>query len=116
MDFHGLAIGGLAVGEPQAVMLDMIETVMPHLTDAKPHYLMGVGTPDDLLEAIARGVDMFDCVMPPATGGTARPSRASARSICAMPDMPKTCARWTRNHPARPPPLFAGLYPPSDPG
>ncbi len=68
MDFHGLAIGGLAVGEPQAVMLDMIETVMPHLTDTKPHYLMGVGTPDDLLEAVARGVDMFDCVMPTRNG------------------------------------------------
>jgi queuine tRNA-ribosyltransferase len=68
MDFHGLAIGGLAVGEPQDVMLDMIETVMPHLPAEKPHYLMGVGTPDDLLAAVARGVDMFDCVMPTRAG------------------------------------------------
>ncbi|MGE3150581.1 MAG: tRNA guanosine(34) transglycosylase Tgt [Pseudorhodoplanes sp.] len=73
MDFQGIAIGGLAVGEPQAVMLAMIETVMPHLPERWPHYLMGVGTPDDLLEAVARGVDMFDCVMPTRNGrhGTA---------------------------------------------
>ena len=52
MDFHGYSIGGLAVGEPQAVMLDMIETVEPHLPQAKPRYLMGVGTPDDLLKSL----------------------------------------------------------------
>ncbi|MDE3176447.1 MAG: tRNA guanosine(34) transglycosylase Tgt [Pseudomonadota bacterium] len=68
MDFHGLAIGGLAVGEPQAVMLDMIETVEPYLPADKPRYLMGVGTPDDLLASLARGVDMFDCVMPTRAG------------------------------------------------
>ncbi|HXY59103.1 MAG TPA: tRNA guanosine(34) transglycosylase Tgt [Methylocystis sp.] len=68
MDFHGLAIGGLAVGEPQAVMLDMLETVMPHLPEGKPRYLMGVGTPDDIVEAVRRGVDMFDCVMPTRAG------------------------------------------------
>ena len=68
MDFEGLAIGGLAVGEPQAVMLDMIETVMPHLPATKPRYLMGVGTPDDLLAAVERGIDMFDCVMPTRAG------------------------------------------------
>ncbi|MEI8146167.1 MAG: tRNA guanosine(34) transglycosylase Tgt [Alphaproteobacteria bacterium] len=68
MPFNGYSIGGLAVGEPQDVMLRMIETVMPHLPDEKPHYLMGVGTPDDLLAAIARGIDMFDCVMPTRNG------------------------------------------------
>jgi queuine tRNA-ribosyltransferase len=68
MDFQGYSIGGLAVGEPQAVMLAMIETVMPHLPAGRPHYLMGVGTPEDLLEAVARGVDMFDCVMPTRNG------------------------------------------------
>ena len=68
MDFHGFAIGGLAVGEPQDVMLRMIETVVPHLPADKPRYLMGVGTPDDLLESVARGVDMFDCVMPTRAG------------------------------------------------
>ncbi|MDB5543455.1 MAG: queuine tRNA-ribosyltransferase [Hyphomicrobiales bacterium] len=68
MDFGGLAIGGLAVGEPQAVMLEMIEVVEPHLPQGKPRYLMGVGTPDDLIESVSRGVDMFDCVMPTRAG------------------------------------------------
>ena len=68
MDFHGLAIGGLAVGEPQAVMLEMIEAVEPYLTAGKPRYLMGVGTPGDLLQALSRGIDMFDCVMPTRAG------------------------------------------------
>ena len=68
MDFHGIAIGGLAVGEPQAVMLEMIEAVEPLLPASKPRYLMGVGTPDDLLAAIVRGVDMFDCVLPTRAG------------------------------------------------
>jgi queuine tRNA-ribosyltransferase len=66
--FHGYAIGGLAVGEPQAVMLAMIEEVAPILPADRPRYLMGVGTPDDMLEAVARGVDMFDCVMPTRNG------------------------------------------------
>lgn len=68
MDFHGVAIGGLAVGEPQEVMLDMLETTVPHLPQTKPRYLMGVGAPDDIIQAVARGVDMFDCVMPTRAG------------------------------------------------
>ena len=64
MDFPGYAIGGLAVGEPKPVMYETIEQVEPHLPQEKPRYLMGVGTPADLVEAVARGVDMFDCVMP----------------------------------------------------
>jgi queuine tRNA-ribosyltransferase len=64
MDFPGYAIGGLAVGEPKPLMYEIIETVEPHLPEEKPRYLMGVGTPADLVEAVARGVDMFDCVMP----------------------------------------------------
>ncbi|HEV7411388.1 MAG TPA: tRNA guanosine(34) transglycosylase Tgt [Bradyrhizobium sp.] len=66
--FHGYAIGGLAVGEPQAVMLAMIGEVVPILPSDRPRYLMGVGTPADILEAVARGVDMFDCVMPTRNG------------------------------------------------
>jgi queuine tRNA-ribosyltransferase len=66
--FPGYAIGGLAVGEPQAVMLATIEEVAPMLPAARPRYLMGVGTPEDILEAVARGVDMFDCVMPTRNG------------------------------------------------
>jgi queuine tRNA-ribosyltransferase len=68
MSFDGYAIGGLAVGEPQNVMLAMIDTVVPHLPEDKPRYLMGVGTPDDLVEAVSRGIDMFDCVMPTRAG------------------------------------------------
>src|ERR1700716_1198286 len=66
--FHGYAVGGLAVGEPQAVMLAMIDEVAPILPQDRPRYLMGVGTPEDILEAVARGVDMFDCVMPTRNG------------------------------------------------
>ena len=66
--FHGYAIGGLAVGEPQAVMLSMIEETAPALPPDRPRYLMGVGTPEDLMEAVARGIDMFDCVLPTRNG------------------------------------------------
>jgi queuine tRNA-ribosyltransferase len=66
--FHGYAIGGLAVGEPQSVMLAMIEEVAPILPQDRPRYLMGVGTPEDILEAVTRGIDMFDCVMPTRNG------------------------------------------------
>jgi queuine tRNA-ribosyltransferase len=66
--FHGYAIGGLAVGEPQSVMLAMIDETAPALPHDRPRYLMGVGTPEDILEAVARGIDMFDCVMPTRNG------------------------------------------------
>jgi len=64
MDFPGYAIGGLAVGEPKPLMYEVIDQVEPDLPEEKPRYLMGVGTPADLAEAVALGVDMFDCVMP----------------------------------------------------
>jgi queuine tRNA-ribosyltransferase len=66
--FDGYAIGGLAVGEPQSVMLKVVEETAPLLPPERPRYLMGVGTPDDLVEAVARGIDMFDCVMPTRNG------------------------------------------------
>jgi queuine tRNA-ribosyltransferase len=66
--FHGYAIGGLAVGEPQSVMLAMIEEAAPRLPQDRPRYLMGVGTPEDLLESVSRGIDMFDCVLPTRNG------------------------------------------------
>ena len=66
--FHGYAIGGLAVGELQSVMLAMIDEVAPMLPQDRPRYLMGVGTPEDILESVARGIDMFDCVMPTRNG------------------------------------------------
>jgi queuine tRNA-ribosyltransferase len=68
MDFHGYAIGGLAVGETQQVMLDVVEKTAVTLPAERPRYLMGVGTPADLIEAIGRGIDMFDCVMPTRNG------------------------------------------------
>lgn len=68
MDREGYAIGGLAVGEPAESMYEMIEVVNEVLPEDKPRYLMGVGTPENILEGIARGVDMFDCVMPTRNG------------------------------------------------
>jgi queuine tRNA-ribosyltransferase len=68
MDLAGYAVGGLAVGEPQEIMLRVLDETLPELPAAKPRYLMGVGTPDDILEGIARGIDMFDCVMPTRAG------------------------------------------------
>nr|WP_207754522.1 tRNA guanosine(34) transglycosylase Tgt [Pseudoflavonifractor phocaeensis] len=64
IDCEGYAIGGLAVGEPTQVMYDIIDAVEPHMPVDKPRYLMGVGTPSNIIEAVARGVDFFDCVMP----------------------------------------------------
>lgn len=73
LPFEGFAIGGLSVGEPSAIMNEMIEVVEPLLPFDKPRYLMGVGTPRNIIEAVMRGVDMFDCVMPTrnARNGTA---------------------------------------------
>src|SRR3989344_4529661 len=62
--FDGYAIGGLSVGEDKVLMYEMVDAAIPYLPDDKPRYLMGVGTPEDLVEGVARGVDMFDCVMP----------------------------------------------------
>ena len=64
MDFHGIAIGGLSVGEPKEDMMRVLAHIGPRLPAAKPHYLMGVGTPEDLVAGVANGIDMFDCVMP----------------------------------------------------
>ena len=64
LDFEGYAIGGLAVGEAKDDMFRVIEAVVPYMPVDKPHYLMGVGTPSDIIEAVFRGIDMFDCVMP----------------------------------------------------
>lgn len=64
IDCEGYAIGGLAVGEPTEVMYEIIDAVEPHMPEEKPRYLMGVGTPSNIIEGVARGVDFFDCVMP----------------------------------------------------
>jgi queuine tRNA-ribosyltransferase len=68
LDFHGYAIGGLAVGESEEVMLRMVAATAPALPAERPRYLMGVGTPSDILKAVARGIDMFDCVLPTRNG------------------------------------------------
>jgi len=68
IDFQGYAIGGLAVGEPQEVMLKIVAETTPALPTDRPRYLMGVGTPHDLIEAVKRGIDMFDCVLPTRNG------------------------------------------------
>ena len=66
--FDGYAIGGLSVGEEKPVMLDIIEAIAPSMPSDKPRYLMGVGTPEELIESVTRGVDMFDCVLPTRNG------------------------------------------------
>jgi queuine tRNA-ribosyltransferase len=64
LNFPGIAIGGLSVGEPKDLMYEVVESTVPHLSWEKPRYLMGVGTPEDLVQCIAMGIDMFDCVLP----------------------------------------------------
>jgi queuine tRNA-ribosyltransferase len=73
LDFPGYAIGGLSVGEPEELMYEILEYTVPLLPEDKPRYLMGVGSPDDLIEGVWRGIDMFDCVLPTriARNGTA---------------------------------------------
>jgi len=71
MDFDGYAIGGLAVGEPTEQMYDIVDLCAEELPNNKPRYLMGVGTPENLLNAIERGIDMFDCVLPTRNGRNA---------------------------------------------
>ena len=70
--FHGYAIGGLAVGEPQNTMFEVLDGLIPHMPEDKPRYLMGVGTPSDIVGAVFRGVDMFDCVLPTRSGRTGK--------------------------------------------
>jgi queuine tRNA-ribosyltransferase len=70
--FDGYAVGGLAVGEGQSAMFGTLDVTVPHLPSDRPRYLMGVGTPDDIVGAVSRGIDMFDCVMPTRSGRTAR--------------------------------------------
>ncbi len=72
MQFDGLAIGGLAVGEGQELMLSVLNNISSLLPTKLPHYLMGVGTPDDIVKSVAMGIDMFDCVLPTRSGRTGR--------------------------------------------
>jgi queuine tRNA-ribosyltransferase len=82
LDFAGYAIGGVSVGEPPPEMLRQVEATLPHLPSDKPRYVMGVGTPPQLIEMIARGVDMFDCVLPTRGGRNGKVfTRSGAYSI-----------------------------------
>ena len=97
--FDGYALGGLSVGEEKPVMLEVIEAVAPRMPDDKPRYLMGVGTPEDLVAAVARGMDMFDCVLPTRNGrnGQAFTSRGrlnikNARYINDQSPLDEACA------------------------
>ncbi len=110
--FDGYAIGGLAVGEGQDAMLDMVETTVAVLPDDQPRYLMGVGTPEDMLLAIAQGIDMFDCVMPTRAGRhslaftwagrrnlrNARYADDPSRSMPKAPAPPRNIARAYLHH------------------
>jgi queuine tRNA-ribosyltransferase len=103
--FDGYALGGLAVGEERDVMFAMIEATVPLLPAGKPRYLMGVGKPADLVGAVARGVDMFDCVLPTRSGrtGQAFTPRAAVNQRNAEDTRPlddacgcPTCRQYTR--------------------
>ena len=108
MDFPGYAIGGLSVGEPKPLMYEVLEQTVPFLPNNKTRYLMGVGTPDCLVEGVARGIDMFDCVFPTrvARNGTAITSqgRAVIRNAAYIDDFSPldpecncyTCRNYTR--------------------
>jgi queuine tRNA-ribosyltransferase len=90
LDFEGYAVGGLAVGEPKSEMYDTVQFTVDLLPRDRPRYLMGVGTPEDLLEGVARGIDMFDCVMP----------TRNARNACAFTSEGKVVlknARYARD-------------------
>jgi queuine tRNA-ribosyltransferase len=100
MDFPGYALGGLSVGEPTALMLEIAEAALPVLPTNRPRYIMGVGTPENLVELVARGADMFDCVLPTRNArngqlftsrGTINISNARFRCDTAPPDPDCTC-------------------------
>lgn len=89
--FDGYAVGGLAVGEGQAAMFDVLDVTAPLLPAAQPRYLMGVGKPDDLVGAVARGIDLFDCVIPTRSGRTGqaftREGALNLRNACHAEDL-----------------------------
>jgi queuine tRNA-ribosyltransferase len=102
LPFDGFSIGGLSVGEPKPLMWRMLDATIPELPDAKPRHLLGVGSPDDLLEGIERGVDMFDCVLPTRTARTGglytaqgRLNVRGARFRDEQGPVDPTCDCWT---------------------
>jgi queuine tRNA-ribosyltransferase len=108
MDFHGYAIGGLSVGEPKSAMSDVLEWTTPLLPESTPRYLMGVGTPEDIIDAVMLGVDFFDCVLPTrnARNGTLFTSsgKISIKQAQYTEDgkpVDETCACYTCRHYSR---------------
>lgn len=116
LDFDGYAIGGLSVGESKELLRAMVEATVPWLPESLPRYLMGVGTPLDLVEQVARGIDLFDCVIPTRNARTGtlftsqgrivikharysddrQPLDPNARAIRARPSPARTCATCSR--------------------
>ncbi|MFR1990844.1 MAG: tRNA guanosine(34) transglycosylase Tgt [Oscillospiraceae bacterium] len=111
LDLPGYAIGGLAVGEPTEVMYEIIEAVEPYMPEDRPRYLMGVGTPSNIIESVARGVDFFDCVMPARNARHAKllhgrgASTSKTRSTRAT-TAPLTCSVTVRYAGATPARIF----------
>jgi queuine tRNA-ribosyltransferase len=88
--FDGYALGGLSVGEEKSVMYEVVEALAPRMPAGRPRYLMGVGTPEDLVECVARGVDLFDCVLPTRNGRT-------GQAFTAKGKLNVKNARWARD-------------------
>ena len=100
--FDGYAIGGVSVGEPEPEMMRAVEWSEPFLPNDKPRYAMGLGTPPQLLEMIARGIDMFDCVLPTRLARNGTAFTAAARSTSRTPSSPATRGRSKKAASARP--------------
>jgi queuine/archaeosine tRNA-ribosyltransferase len=102
MDFPGYAVGGVSVGEPKDEMLRIMAHTPHRLPANKPRYLMGVGTPEDLVEGVAQGVDMFDCVMPTRNARNGHLFTRFGDLKIRNAGTAATSARWTRPAPATP--------------
>ena len=116
LDLDGYAVGGLAVGETHEEMYHVLDETVPYLPVNKPTYLMGVGTPANILEGVERGIDFFDCVYPSRNGRHGHVYTNQARSTCSTRSTRKICARSRRLRVPDLPPLQQSLYPPSAQG
>ena len=93
MDFPGYAVGGLSVGEPKDIMNRVLEFTTPLLPDNKPRYLMGVGSPDSLIDGAIRGIDMFDCVLPTRIARNGTCMTSEGRLVVKMRNSQETSVR-----------------------
>ena len=101
-DLPGYGIGGLSVGEPKDIMYRMLDVVCPILPEEKPRYLMGVGSPDCLVEGVIRGVDMFDCVLATRVARNGTVFTRNGRLVVRTPRAPGTLDPWRRAATATP--------------